>query len=79
MNCACGRPLHYSSPTMQVAVEKLVAQLGPNVTVAVPGLGEWAVPRHFIALHGLRSSELPDLAARFGFERTDTRSEGDAE
>jgi hypothetical protein len=45
----------------------MVEELGPNVKVEVTGLGSWIVPRHFIALHGLKAQELPQLAKQFGF------------
>jgi len=31
--------------------------------------GRFAVPRIFIACHGLKAADLPALAARYGFER----------
>lgn len=64
--CACGEPLHYSAPDVQVAVEDLVARLGPDVKIVVEGRA-WMVPRHYIALHGIRGADLPMLATRLGF------------
>jgi hypothetical protein len=61
--CYCGRALHYPDPTLQRVVEKLIAAHGARVIVTV-GKRSWLVPRHYIALHGLKASELPDL----GFE-----------
>ena len=61
--CACGRPLHYSSPTIQEQMEKIVAASGERIAVTREGR-TWLVPRHYIALHGLQSEELPYL----GFE-----------
>ena len=65
-HCACGAPLHYADPWVRRAVEQLVAVHGPTVQVTVPG-GAWHVPRHWIALHGLRAAELPALARRYGW------------
>lgn len=48
---------------MQAAVERLIARDGPFIEVRV-GNRRWRVQRHYIALHGLRAWELPDL----GFE-----------
>ncbi len=62
--CACGRPLHYSDPKMQRIVQSLVDDLGPDVEVTV-GEQSWLVPRHYVALHGIRGWELPTL----GFPR----------
>lgn len=58
--CHCGRPLHYSDPTARRLVERLVADLGPDMEV-VAGGRTWLVPRHYIALHGLRAAEIPEL------------------
>lgn len=61
--CPCGQPLHYSSTENQAAVERLIAELGDRIRVSVGGR-TWLVPRHYIALHGLKARELPTL----GFE-----------
>jgi len=63
MNCACGRPLHYSDPNLQQMVERLVADLGETVNVTVVGR-TWRVPRHYIALHGIKGANIANL----GFE-----------
>lgn len=59
--CACGRPLHYTNPETQAVVEALVTKFGETTIVEVPGLGRYKVQRHYIALHGLRAIELPQL------------------
>jgi len=61
-------PLHYGNPDNRRAVEACVARLGPDVKVTTPD-GSWMVPRHFIALHGIKSVELPALAGLYGFRR----------
>lgn len=66
--CDCGEPLHYLDLRAQRRVTALVAELGPTITVSVNGRS-WAVPRHYIALHGLAAAELPVLAARFRWPR----------
>lgn len=58
--CPCGRPLHYTNPKIQEVVETLVRDLGENIPVTV-GEKTYLVSRHYIALHGLKASELPDL------------------
>ena len=58
--CACGHPLHYSDPKIRGAVERMIAARGPEIPVTV-GQRTWLVPRHYIALHGLKSWELPML------------------
>jgi hypothetical protein len=65
--CACGRPLHYSDEKARVTVERLNELAGtPLIKVTVGGRA-WRVPRHYIALHGLKADELPRLALRLGF------------
>lgn len=58
--CACGKPLHYTSPDVQARVQELVDRLGPDIKVHVAGKSH-LVPRHYIALHGLT----PDTAMTF--------------
>lgn len=61
--CHCGRPLHYSDPEIERKVRTLIDQLGPTIKVTTPR-GSWLVPRHYIALHGLKGAEVHML----GFE-----------
>lgn len=65
--CACG-PLHYTDRAAQRRMQRLVDSLGPFVAVHIAGLGMWRVPRHYIALHGLKAPEVPRLALKFGWE-----------
>lgn len=58
--CACGRPLHYSDALLQGIVQRMVDKLGENIEVVVGGR-KWLVPRHYIALHGLKAWELEKL------------------
>lgn len=68
--CACGKPLHYTDRQIQRAVQWLVDQKGECVEVKVIGKPDtYLVPRHFIALHGMKASELEDLAAFYGFKQ----------
>lgn len=66
--CPCGKPLHYSSKAREYMMLQMVRQLGETVPVSTPA-GKWAVPRHFIALHGFEAGELPALAQRYGFKK----------
>ncbi len=61
--CWCGKPLHYSSEQVRAMVEKFVRELGPTIPVSC-GDKTYLVPRHFIALHGLKAQELPLLGFR---------------
>jgi hypothetical protein len=67
--CACGQPLHYSDPAIQAYVELMIEELGPTVPISTPA-GTWDVPRHYLALHGIDTAELPRLARlhRWGHE-----------
>ena len=58
--CHCGRPLHYTDPVIERMVRALIRQLGEYIKVTVNGR-TWLVQRHYIALHGIKGSELPDL------------------
>ena len=64
--CHCGRPLHYSNREAEMYVRQLILLRGEHVIVQTPQ-GRWWVPRHYIALHGLKGHELP----RLGFNRAD--------
>lgn len=68
--CGCGEPLHYPNPEAERLVRDLVAKHGVTVAVTT-GDRAWHVPRHYIALHGLRAEELPDLAARYDWRKID--------
>ena len=63
MNCACGKPLHYSDAAAQRQVQRLVDKLGEYTMVTIEGR-TWRVQRHYIALHGLKAHELPLLGFR---------------
>ena len=58
--CHCGRPLHYTDPVVEQMVRRLIEQTAEYVPVTVGGR-TWLVQRHYIALHGLRAQELPNL------------------
>ena len=55
--CACGKPLHYQSKIIEKMAQKLVDELGENVTVTY-GARSWLVPRHYIALHGIDPEQI---------------------
>lgn len=61
--CHCGEKLHYSNPDDEADMKRIIAKRGEFITVTVNGRS-WKVPRHYIALHGLKGYELPAL----GFE-----------
>lgn len=66
--CPCGED-HSSSPSWLDFLKMLgLAPVGDTVPITAPGLGRtWDVPRVWIAFHGLKIVELPELAARYGW------------
>lgn len=58
--CACGRPLHYSDSRIQALVQDQVDKLGEDILVSTRGR-TWSVPRHYIALHGIKAAEIESL------------------
>jgi hypothetical protein len=49
----------------------MVSELGTHTKVTVDGRRTWLVPRHYIALHGLKAEQLPGM----GFEEVKTEGE----
>lgn len=66
--CACGKPLHYVNQELKGIIAAYCRDLGPTVRIQTRK-GVWHVPRHYIALHGLKAAELPALAKQYGFEQ----------
>lgn len=58
--CACGLPLHYINKTKQAEIQSLVDELGEWMPVHV-GNEKYLVQRHFIALHGIKGSQIENL------------------
>jgi hypothetical protein len=65
MECPCGE-IHELSAQTRAAYENVTRGLPPTVLITVGGR-DWHVPRVFIAVHGVKGSELPALAERYGF------------
>jgi len=72
MNCACGRPLHYTDPAVQATVDRLVRAKGEYIEVECQGR-RYSVQRHYIALHGLKAADLEELAERGIVTRLEAR------
>ncbi len=64
--CPCG-DAHEPSAVVRDYVTRIIRERGRDVMVASPS-GTWRVPRIYIAVHGLKADELPELAERYGFE-----------
>lgn len=58
--CPCGQPLHYLSKTSERYVQSMVDKMGEFAPIHM-GTRAWLVSRHYIALHGLRASDLPNM------------------
>jgi hypothetical protein len=65
--CCCGER-HLMTAGVLAAFERTTAGLDLLVTVSAPG-GSWRVPRLYIACHGLKAADVPQLAAVHGWER----------
>lgn len=59
-NCHCGKPLHYTDPELRKDMDETVELLGEFIPVHVSGR-TWSVSRHYIALHGVKATDLPTL------------------
>lgn len=70
--CACGKALHYTDPDIERAMREQIAELGEHVVVVGPD-GSFRVPRHYIALHGLKAARLAQLAALHQWPRVAAR------
>jgi hypothetical protein len=61
--CACGLPLHYSSPEMRWKIEALFPEASHDFITVADHLGRhYRVQRHYVALHGIRARALESLA-----------------
>lgn len=60
--CHCGKPLHYMDKDVEDFVNKMIQKHGENIEVTsnVSKI-TYIIPRHYIALHGLKESELATL------------------
>ena len=65
--CPCGAA-HRLGAGIWERYARLAGRVPPAVKVQAPG-GTFLVPRIFVACHGLKAAELPELAGRYGFER----------
>ena len=68
ISCPCGCGRVYTDPGIEAEVMRFVGELGECVKLSTPA-GSWLVPRHYIALHGIKADELPTLAATHGWEK----------
>lgn len=63
--CHCGKPLHYTTKSIEKSMKNLVKMKGRFVPVMNLETNKtYNVDRHYIALHGIKSSDLHT----YGFE-----------
>lgn len=67
--CPCGCGLTSDDWANPDDIAAIIERLGPTVAVPVARHGKWAVPRLYIAFHGLAAPKVPELAAKHGWER----------
>jgi hypothetical protein len=65
--CCCGNQ-HYFSPVTVAYMARVLADKGPLQTVTTTH-GSWLVPRVYIAAHGLKETNVSELAETFGWQR----------
>lgn len=58
--CACGKPLHYNNAELERIIRAMIRKLGPDIKITAGGR-PWIVPRHYLALHGIKAVELSTL------------------
>jgi len=70
--CPCGDP-HLDKPAARLVLEGELATLPETMPVKLVDVGGvsgmWAVPRAWIAFHGLKGPEVPELAKRYGWRK----------
>lgn len=66
--CACGRVLHYKQVKKFLKIQAFIDELGPTIDLRV-GDEIYRIQRHYLALHGLKSRDLPLLAEKGLVER----------
>lgn len=66
--CGCGEPLHYTDPIIERGMQAQVQRMGYNIVVSNDAGHAYLVPRHYIALHGIKEAELDEIATRYGFQ-----------
>jgi hypothetical protein len=65
-DCPCGVPHELTSDIWKL-YDRLQEGQDPRMPVTIPA-GSWRVPRIYIACHGLKAQDIPELAGRYGWE-----------
>lgn len=66
--CICGEDHEFHEDVFNLLMMNIVL-IGATVEITIVGTGTWRVPRVYLAAHGVKANELPEVAARYGFER----------
>jgi hypothetical protein len=67
LRCPCGETHPPLDSVSAKALAEFVRDLGLTVVMRTPSCA-FRVPRVFVAHHGMKAWELPDLAQRYGWE-----------
>ncbi len=66
--CCCGERHAWVDPVLHAIIGHVLMSRGERVVVEYRGRA-WLAPRVFIAWHGIKADKLPDLAAKYEWER----------
>jgi hypothetical protein len=58
--CHCGKPLHYTNSRIKAKVDAIIEEKGSHVDIVCRDK-RYSVPRHYIALHGIKAADLDKL------------------
>ncbi len=77
LDCPCGEYHNLSSSTRRF-VRRVCENKGPTIDITTPD-GTWAVPRIYIAAHGMTPVKLPVLAEQYKWAKVEKKQRGAAD
>lgn len=73
--CFCGEPLHYSDLNVYARIQKQVEEFGEMLEIASETSGRiYLVPRHYMALHGVKADTLHLLGFEYKGQEKDNKN-----
>jgi hypothetical protein len=69
-DCPCG-VVHEMAAEKKIRFDQVTYGKDLALPVTISS-GTWLVPRIYIACHGIKASELAEVAARYGFEQAES-------
>ena len=64
--CPCGETHQASRPREEAELDRVIALAGDElIDVRLPDGRIYRVPRRYIAFHGIKAADVPDLARRY--------------